>query len=89
MRQRGELIERSFAHLYDTGGMRRAHLRGHTNILKRLLHAGGFNLGLLMRALLGAGTQRGFQDRGGRPVALVFAEEGWAPGAQMARISGH
>ena len=41
MRQRGERIERSFAHLYDTGGMRRTHLRGHTNILKRLLiHAG-------------------------------------------------
>src|ERR1700687_5755347 len=37
MRRRGELIERSFAHLYDTGGMRRTHLRGHTNILKRLL----------------------------------------------------
>jgi hypothetical protein len=37
MRQRGERIERSFAHLYDTGGMRRTHLRGHTNILKRLL----------------------------------------------------
>jgi hypothetical protein len=42
MRQRGERIERSFAHLYDTGGMRRTHLRGHANILKRLLiHAGG------------------------------------------------
>ena len=52
MRRRGETIERSFAHLYDTGGMRRTHLRGHTNILKRLLiHAGGFNLGLLMRQL--------------------------------------
>jgi transposase len=37
MRRRGELIERSFAHLYDTGGLRRTHLRGHTNILKRLL----------------------------------------------------
>jgi hypothetical protein len=35
MRQRGERIERSFAHLYDTGEMRRTHLRGHTNILKR------------------------------------------------------
>ena len=73
MRRRGELIERSFAHLYDTGGMRRTHLRGHTNILKRLLiHAGGFNLGLLMRAILGAGTPRGFQDRGGRAVAAVL-----------------
>src|SRR5215472_4346028 len=64
MRQRGERIERSFAHLYDTGGMRRTHLRGHTNILKRLLiHAGGFNLGLVMRHLLGSGTPRGLQDR--------------------------
>lgn len=73
MRRRGELIERSFAHLYNTGGMRRTHLRGHTNILKRLLiHAGGFNLGLLLRALLGAGTPRGFQDRGGRAVTAVL-----------------
>ena len=64
MRQRGERIERSFAHLYDTGGMRRTHLRGHDNILKRLLiHAGGFNLGLVMRHLIGIGTPRGLQGR--------------------------
>src|SRR5271156_4165930 len=64
LRQRGERIERSFAHLYDTGGMRRTHLHGQTNILKRLLiHAGGFNLGLVMRHLLGSGTPRGLQDR--------------------------
>jgi transposase len=64
MRQRGERIERSFAHLYDTGGMRRTHLRGHANILKRLLiHAGAFNLGLVMRQLIGIGTPRGLQDR--------------------------
>ena len=70
MRQRGERIERSFAHLYDTGGMRRTHLRGHTNILKRLLiHAGGFNLGLVMRQLIGLGTPRGLQGR----VAAVLA----------------
>jgi transposase len=70
MRQRGERIERSFAHLYDTGGMRRTHLRGHENILKRLLiHAGGFNLGLLIRSILGVGTPRGLQGR----VAAVLA----------------
>jgi len=64
MRRRGESIERSFAHVYDTGGMRRTHLRGHTNILKRLLiHAGGFNLGLVMRQLIGVGTPRGLQGR--------------------------
>src|ERR1700680_4124784 len=32
LRKRGELIERSFAHCYDTGGMRRTHLRGQQNI---------------------------------------------------------
>ena len=61
-RMRGELLERPFAHLYETGGMRRTHLRGHTNILKRLLiHAAGFNLGLVMRTSIGVGTPRGLQ----------------------------
>jgi transposase len=64
LRQRGERVERSFAHMYETGGMRRTHLRRHDNIIKRLLiHAGAFNLGLLMRKLLGNGTPRGFQGR--------------------------
>ena len=73
MRQRGERIERSFAHVYDTGGMRRTHLRGHTNILKRLLiHAGGFNLGLVMRHLIGAGTPRGLQGRLAAILATLF-----------------
>lgn len=74
MRQRGEKIERSFAHLYDTGGMRRTHLRGHANILKRLLiHAGAFNLGLVMRQGLGVGTPRGLQDRGNAVCAVLVA----------------
>jgi len=61
-RMRGERLERPFAHLYETGGMRRIHLRGHTNILKRLLiHAAGCNLGLMMRTLTGFGTPRGLQ----------------------------
>ncbi len=77
MRQRGERIERSFAHLYDTGGMRRTHLRGHTNILKRLLiHAGGFNLGLVMRHLLGSGTPRGLQDRLATVMAALLVRVG-------------
>ena len=64
MRRRGEYVERSFAHVYDTGGMRRTHLRGHENILKRLfVHAGAFNLGLLMRKVFGRGTPRGLQGR--------------------------
>jgi transposase len=64
MRRRGEIIERSFAHCYDTGGMRRTHLRHHGNILKRLLiHVAGFNLSLVLRAMLGIGTARGVQER--------------------------
>ena len=64
LRQRGERVERSFAHMYETGGMRRTHLRRHGNILKRLLiHASAFNLGLLMRKICGSGTPRGFQCR--------------------------
>jgi transposase len=64
LRLRGERLERPFAHLYETGGMRRVHLRGHANIRKRLLiHAGGFNLGLLLRQLIGVGTPRGVQGR--------------------------
>jgi len=59
-----EYVERTFAHVYDTGGLRRTHLRGHQNILKRLLvHAGAFNLGLLMRQAFGRGTPRGLQGR--------------------------
>ena len=63
MRKRGEVIERTFAHCYETGGMRRTHLRGSENILKRLLvHVAGFNLGLAMRALVGIGKPRRMQD---------------------------
>jgi transposase len=62
LRKRGELIERTFAHCYDTGGMRRTHLRKHNNILKRLLvHVAGMNLGLLLRSMYGIGTPRGLQ----------------------------
>ena len=67
MRRRGETIERSFAHLYDSGGLRRTHLRGHQNILKRLLvHASAFNLGVLMRKTFGRGTPRRLQGRRSR-----------------------
>lgn len=73
LRQRGEYIERSFAHAYETGGMRRVHLRGRENILKRLLvHVGGFNLGLVMRGLVGKGTPRGFQGAGSCLWALLM-----------------
>jgi transposase len=73
-RRRRERLERPNAHLYETGAMRRTHLRGHTNILKRLfVHIGGFNLGLLMRTLLGVGTPRGLQGRVAALVASALA----------------
>jgi transposase len=72
MRRRGEYVERTFAHVYDTGGLRRTHLRGHQNILKRLIvHAGAFNLGLLMRHAIGRGTPRGLQGRR-RPCFVLW-----------------
>ena len=64
LRQRGERLERPHAHLYETGRLRRVHLRGHANVLKRLLvHVCGSNLGLLMRELTGVGTPRSLQGR--------------------------
>jgi transposase len=73
-RRRSERLERPNAHLYETGGLRRTHLRGHANILKRLLvHAGGFNLGLFMRTLIGVGTPRGLQGRLAAAMAVLIA----------------
>jgi hypothetical protein len=72
LRQRGERVERSFAHLYETGNLRRTHLRRHDNIIKRLLiHAGAFNLGLVMRKLWGCGTPRGLQGHVNVVLLLV------------------
>jgi transposase len=71
MRLRGELIERPFAHAFETGGMRRTHLRKHENIAKRLLvHIAGLNLALLMRTRFGVGKPRCLQ---GRAAALAVA----------------
>jgi len=76
LRQRGERVERSFAHMYETRAMRRTHLRRHDNIIKRLLiHAGAFNLGLVMRKISGCGTPRGFQ--GGLNAFLFFIPLLW------------
>jgi hypothetical protein len=70
----GPLIWSHLSHVYDTGGPRRTHLRGHQNILKRLLvHAGAFNLGLLMRQVFGRGTPRGLQGGQFAPRALEVA----------------
>jgi transposase len=71
MRRRGEMLERSFAHVLETGGMRRTHLRFHYNIAKRMLiHVAGFNLGLLMRKRFDISRPRGPL---GRVVAAIAA----------------
>jgi transposase len=75
LRKRGELLERPFAHCYEMGGMRRTHLRGHPNILKRLLvHVAGFNLGLVMRHLVGIGKPRRVQDGLGAALLALFGQ---------------
>jgi len=72
LRQRGEKLERGFAHMLETGGLRRVHVRGREEIRKRILiQAAAFNLGLLMRSLYGIGTPRGLQGLAATPAALV------------------
>ena len=74
MRARGERVERSFAHCLERGGMRRVHLRGLANVEKRyIIHVAGFNLGILLRALFGFGSPRGWADA---PAALLIARIG-------------
>ena len=74
---RSELTERTFAHLYETGGMRRVHLQGRQNILKRLLvHGAAFNLSLILRKNMGVGKPRRLQGlclQFFTPLARAFA----------------
>ena len=72
LRQRGEKVERGFAHLLLTGGLRRVHVRGQEEIRKRMLiQAAAFNLGLLMRKRYGIGTPRGLQGLAAAQAALA------------------
>jgi transposase-like protein DUF772/DDE family transposase len=76
---RTELVERSFALLLDRGGMRRAWLRGRENLRKRyLVHVAGYNLGLLLRLLVGAGTPREFVARASAHLLTLLTAEGAA-----------
>jgi transposase len=73
-RLRSELVERSFAHVCDTGGARRSWLHGIEKVQKRyLIAAVARNLGLVMRKLFGIGTPRGLQAEGGLSVFVRFA----------------
>ena len=74
---RAEKVERSFEHNLDRGGMRRTWLRGRENVQKRyLIQVAAYNLGLVMRALLGAGTPKAAAARGGGLLWLATSTAG-------------
>jgi transposase len=76
-RLRAELVERSFALVLDRGGLRRAWLRGCANLQKRyLVHVAGYNLGLIMRLLVGAGTPREYLAGAVAPLVVLTAVDG-------------
>jgi transposase len=86
---RAEIVERSFAHILDRGGMRRTWLRGRENVQKRyLLHVAGHNLSLLMRQLIGAGTPREAVAGGYGGIFLLPAPIGAMAAAQGGPGSG-
>ena len=87
LRQRGEFLERPFAHYLEAGGMRRTHLRGRNNILKRLLvHVAGFNLGVLMRGLIGTGTPRAYANALSCTCKAFSSLVGWPWALMVAKI---
>jgi len=86
-RKRSEIVERSFAHVCDTGGLRRMTLRGLDKVKKRyVIHAAAYNLALLMRKLCGAGTPRGFAARCSTLLSALWGalRRGVAPEARTA-----
>ncbi len=73
-RQRGEKVERAFARLLETGGMRRVYVRDNLEIMKRMVIQGAvFNLSLLMRTHCGVGKPRVLQGNSSVQLALVVA----------------
>jgi hypothetical protein len=88
LRRRGELLERPFAHQYETGAMRRLHVRGRGNVAKRvLLQAAAFNLALILRSITKAGTPKGLADLK-RKIVLALLRILAALWALPAPISG-
>ena len=79
-KKRSELVERSFAHVCETGGARRTWLRGLGDVSKRyVVQVAAHNLGLLMRKLFGVGTPRTLQGAAGMVVGPVLWLY-WLPG---------
>jgi transposase len=74
---RAELVERGFALILDRGGMRRVWLRSRENVQKRyLIHVAGYNLGLIMRLITGAGTPREFQSQAFAWFIVILEPDG-------------
>ena len=74
LKRRGEFLERPFAHQFETGAMRRLHVRGRDNVAKRLLlQAAACNLALILRSMGGAGTPRGSADHRQRLVFVFLS----------------
>src|SRR5690349_15764198 len=96
---RAELVERGFALILDRGGMRRVWLRGRENVQKRyLIHVAGYNLGLIVRLLTGAGTPREFRawafawlfaipEPDGGLIVLMFITTGDQPAVFALKIT--
>jgi transposase len=71
-RRRSEVCERTFAHICDSGGTRRSHLRGLGNVTKRyLIAAAAHNLGRILRKLTGIGKPKALQTEGGEPAPSI------------------
>jgi transposase len=78
LRSRGEKLERTFAHCYETGGMRHLYLRGRENVAKRvLIHAAAFNIGLMMRVAYGLAKPRSLSAAAAAVCALFLAMVQW------------
>lgn len=87
-RLRAGRVERGFEHILDRGGMRRTHLLGRQNVHKHyLIQVAAFNLGLVMRLLLGAGTPKEFAVRDGILFWLTLRTS--APPSSSSSPSSH
>ena len=88
-RCRGEVVQRSFAHLYETGGMRRVWVRGHENVRKRvLIQAAACNIGLLLRHQTGVGTPRSPQGRAILAICRLNPQPPHSDHACKQKVSG-
>jgi transposase len=88
-RKRGELVERSFAHVCETGGGRRTWLRGLQDVTKRyVVQVAGYNLGVLLRKLFGVGKPRALQGAAGLLAGVFWVLNGLS-GAWAGRREGY